>query len=302
MLPLMSWAILWVNPGEVIEKRGLVIWTFPILIQEIHEVGVLIRRLLIRPGAIGDFIVSLPAMESLRADYTEVWCAEQNVALARFADRAQSIGRSGLDRLGLLPGEDVVERLRGFDSIVSWYGGAREEFERLGLPAVILPALPGAGRHAVEFYNEQARGLGGAPGRFPSITCPRVRREFAAIHPFASGERKRGPMEWFEAAARRLGERIPVRWVCGPEDELAGAVRIADLYELACWLRGARVLVGNDSGIAHLAAAVGTPVVSLFPARSGADARVWAARGDAVLVQRGFTGVQAGQKPCPTNC
>ena len=30
------------------------------------------RRLLIRPGAIGDLIVSLPALEFLRADYTDV--------------------------------------------------------------------------------------------------------------------------------------------------------------------------------------------------------------------------------------
>jgi ADP-heptose:LPS heptosyltransferase len=236
----------------------------------------LIRRLLIRPGAIGDFVVSLPAMESLRTDYTEVWCAEQNVALARFADRTISIGQSGLDRLGLLPADDVVERLRGFDSIVSWYGSAREEFEPLDLPAVILPALPSGGRHAVDFYNAQAAGLGAVrPSRFPSIPCPTVKRGFAAIHPFASGERKRGPMAWFESMAERLGERMPVRWLSGPLDELTEAVRIDDLYDLACWLCGARVFVGNDSGIAHLAAAVGTPVVSWFGA---GDVRVWGAR------------------------
>ena len=31
------------------------------------------RRLLIRPGAIGDLIVSLPALECLKAEYLEVW-------------------------------------------------------------------------------------------------------------------------------------------------------------------------------------------------------------------------------------
>jgi len=256
--------------------RHEVIWTFSILIQVIHGGPDLIRRLLIRPGAIGDFIVSMPAMESLRADYTEVWCAEQNVALARFADRAISIGQSGLDRLGVLPAHDVVERLRGFDSIISWYGSARGEFERLGLPAVILPALPSGGRHAVDFYNAQAADQGAArPSRFPSVPCPAVKREFAAIHPFASGERKRGPMAWFESIAERLEARMPVRWLSGPFDELQGTVRIDDLYDVACWLRGACVFVGNDSGIAHLAAAVGTPVVSWFGA---GDARVWAAR------------------------
>ncbi len=90
------------------------------------------RRLLIRPGAIGDFVVSLPALESLRVAYTEVWCAGQNVPLARFADSAQSIVASGLDRLGLLPAEEVVQRLRGFDSVISWYGTNNPEFRHIG--------------------------------------------------------------------------------------------------------------------------------------------------------------------------
>jgi ADP-heptose:LPS heptosyltransferase len=220
-------------------------------------------------------------MEALRAEYTEVWCAERNVPLARFADRAVSIGSAGLDRLGFLPADDVVERLRGFDSIMSWYGSGRAEFRELmaelRLPVEFLPALPSGGRHAVDFYNAQVVPIASRrPARFPSIACPAVRRTFAAIHPFASSAAKRAPFEVFEAAAGRLGAAMPVEWVCGPEESLAGAVRIDDLYELACWLRGARIFVGNDSGISHLAAAVGTPVLEFFRA---SDARVWSARG-----------------------
>ena len=89
-------------------------------------------------------------MESLRADYTEVWCAGQNVPLARFADSAQSIVASGLDGLGLLPSDHVVERLRSFDSVISWYGSGRPEFRELvrdlGLPFTFLSALPDGGR------------------------------------------------------------------------------------------------------------------------------------------------------------
>src|SRR6059036_3655523 len=96
------------------------------------------RRLLIRPGAIGDLIVSLPALESLRAEYLEVWVAEQNVPLIRFADAVCSIGSTGLDMLEIDPPARLVERLKGFDSIVSWYGSSRPEFReavaRLGLP------------------------------------------------------------------------------------------------------------------------------------------------------------------------
>jgi heptosyltransferase-3 len=241
------------------------------------------RRLLIRPGAVGDFILSLPAMESLRADFTEVWCAGQNVSLARFADSAHSIVSAGLDRLGFLPADDVIERMRGFDSIVSWYGANRPEFRELtgalGLPIHFLTALTDGRLHAADFYAAQARGLEGGSlsvARHPAIPCPDVPRTFAVIHPFASNLAKRAPMDVFQRTALRLAESMPVKWLCGPEEELEGAVRIPDLYDLACWLRGARVFVGNDSGISHLAAAVGTPVISFF---QSTEPRIWAPRG-----------------------
>jgi ADP-heptose:LPS heptosyltransferase len=239
------------------------------------------RRLLIRPGAIGDFIVSLPAMEALRGDYTEVWCAQQNVPLARFANASRSIIAAGLDRLGLLPADEVIERLRSFDAILSWYGTQRDDFRKmvrsLDLPFEFLPALPDGGLHAVDYYRGQVNDR--PVGRFPRIECPDATREFAVIHPFASSVAKRAPMEWFESAARVLGESMPVHWLCGPEEQLTGAVRIDDLYELACWLRRARIFVGNDSGISHLAAAVGTPVYACFRTT---DPKIWAPRGLAV--------------------
>lgn len=240
------------------------------------------KRLLIRPGAIGDFILSLPALEALRTDYTEIWCAEQNVPLAKCADAARSIVSAGLDRLGLLPADDVVDRLRKFDSIVSWYGANRPDFRELvsslSLPFTFLPALPpNGGRHAIEFYNSQAFGIAGKrASRFPRIAVPAQKREFAVIHPFASSVRKRAPMAVFECMAAQLESRMPIRWLCGPEENLESATRIADLYDLAMFLRGARVYVGNDSGITHLAAAVGTPVMALF---RESDPRVWAPRG-----------------------
>jgi ADP-heptose:LPS heptosyltransferase len=243
----------------------------------------MMRRLLIRPGAIGDFIVSLPALEALAAGggYTEVWCAEQNVQLVRFADRVRSIGSAGLDRLGVIHADDVVERLLGFDEIVSWYGENRPEFRELmvglGVPVRFLRALPDGSCHAADFY---ARQVGAGTAR-PVIPCPGVERTFAVIHPFASSVAKRASLDVFRSVAEKLGRSMPVHWLCGPEEELAAAVRISDLYELACWLRGARIFVGNDSGISHLAAAVGTPVMAFFRA---SDPRVWAPRGCAVDV------------------
>jgi heptosyltransferase-3 len=247
------------------------------------------KRLIIRPGAIGDFIVSLPALEALArpGDFTEVWCAEQNMPLAGFADRAQSIGSSGLDRLGITHADDVVERLRKFDEIISWYGENRPEFREfvseIGLPFRFLRALPDGGCHAADFYAAHARELGAEAAGNPRIICPDRPRTFAVIHPFASSQAKRASIEVFQAAAEKLGRAMPVHWLCRPEEELPGAMRIIDLYELACWLRGARIFVGNDSGISHLAAAVGTPVTVFFRA---SDPKVWAPRGTAVNVVR----------------
>lgn len=245
------------------------------------------RRLLIRPGAIGDFIVSLPALEFLRAEETEVWTSGANVSLARFADRAVSIADTGIDTLGLPDRsvhEAVLEKLRSFDSIVSWYGTNREEFRAAtaGLPMVFHPALPveGGKRHAVDFYLEQV----GAPlGAVPQLPVTRRRGEAAVIHPFSGSARKNWPLENFRRLADELSRQMPVCWTAGPEEALAEAVRFDDLWDLAEWLAGARLYIGNDSGISHLAAACGVPVVALFGPTSP---RIWAPRGPAVRVVR----------------
>ena len=239
-------------------------------------------RLIIRPGAIGDCILALPAMEALRP--SEVWVSSPNVPLIRFVDRVCPIASTGLDLLGVPdvePPRGLIERLRTFDSIVSWYGENRAEFraavEKLGLPFRFLRALPREheGTNAVDFFLEQ---VGAAPA-VPRIPCPREDGGFAVIHPFSGSPRKNWPLENYRELARRLP--VPVRWCAGPEEALEDAVRIDHLYELACWLGRARLFIGNDSGIAHLAAAVGTPVVAIFIV---SDPRVWGPRGECVRV------------------
>jgi heptosyltransferase-3 len=237
-----------------------------------------VRRLIIRPGAIGDFVVSLPAMEYLRTDYVEVWTTSVNTPLARFADRSDSIVSAGLDALVL--GEPVLQRLDGFDSIVSWYGTNRPEFREAvkHLPFTFYHALPleGAALHAVDYYLLQV----GAPvSAVPSIRVNRSDGEFIAIHPFSGGRRKNWPLARFRELAARLGEIVG--WSAGPEEPLDAATRFDDLWSLAQWLARASLFVGNDSGISHLAAACGVPVVALF---GPTDPRVWAPRGTNVRV------------------
>jgi hypothetical protein len=232
-------------------------------------------------------------MKCLRADYLEVWAATPNVPLAaRIAHHARSIGSTGLDLLELTgPSERLLETLRGFDSIVSWYGAGRPEFREavaaLRLPFQFFTALPpgGSGSHAADFCLEQARGvIKIAPctsDGIPHIACDAVRGNFAAIHPFAGSAKKRWPLDRFRELGDRLALKLPVEWCAGPEDELLGARRFDDLYELACWLATARVYIGNDSGPTHLAAAVGAPVVALF---GPSDPAIWAPRGPHVAI------------------
>src|SRR5271157_567025 len=86
------------------------------------------RRLLIRPGAIGDVILSLPALESARADYTEVWAPRVTLPLIRFADKTRAIADTGLDLVGVTEAE--CPALKTFDEIYSWYGTNRPEFRQ----------------------------------------------------------------------------------------------------------------------------------------------------------------------------
>jgi hypothetical protein len=222
--------------------------------------------------------VSLPALECLRADYTEVWVSSQNISLIRFAAHVHSIGSTGLDLVGVVESPpELMQRLRSFDSIVSWYGSNRPEFRDAvsGLPFEFYAALPAEGTavNASDFYLSQ---VGFPPGTPPRIDCPLEDRRFVAIHPFSGSPRKNWPTENFCELARRLEQIASVEWCI----ELNGEHRIPDLWDLACWLAKARLYVGNDSGITHLAAAVGTPVVAWF---GPTDPAVWAPRGEHVI-------------------
>jgi hypothetical protein len=245
------------------------------------------RRLVIRPGAIGDFILSLPALACLKAEYLEVWTTRRNVPLVRLAHQVRAIDATGLDLVGIT--DPPPARLRQFDEIVSWYGSNRSEFRDAvaGLPFRFFTALPpeGARVHATDFYLEQVRTLVScASDAQPRISCDVVRESFAVIHPFSGSSGKNWPLAKFRAVAAQLERIMPVRWCAGEEDPpLPGAVRIDDLYQLACWLAKARLYVGNDSGITHLAAAVGTPVLALF---GPTDPAIWAPRGPHVRVCR----------------
>ena len=130
-------------------------------------------------------------------------------------------------------------------------------------------------------------------------------RPLVAIHPGSGGERKNWPPERWRDLGRALlarppAERLRLLLIGGEADvktvaalraewtPLAGPgdLLVADdcsLPQVAALLARCRLFVGHDSGISHLAAAVGVPCVLLF---GPTDPDVWAPPYPAVRVLR----------------
>jgi len=116
---------------------------------------------------------------------------------------------------------------------------------------------------------------------------------YAVLHPGADADARRWPLERFAEAAALLEDAGLRPVVTGGPDEVGLTAAVADgaakavdlggalaLPDLAAVLAGADVLVAGNTGPAHLAAAVGTPIVSLFS--PVVDAECWAPYGTRV--------------------
>jgi heptosyltransferase-2 len=106
-----------------------------------------------------------------------------------------------------------------------------------------------------------------------------------ALAPGAVGPGKRWPTARFGELARRLTDQGAAIWVVGSPTETPLAQEIAaaagprvrdltgtDLRNAIVALKAADAAVSNDSGLMHIAAALGTPTVALF---GPTDPRLW---------------------------
>jgi ADP-heptose:LPS heptosyltransferase len=138
--------------------------------------------------------------------------------------------------------------------------------------------------------------------RRPDLRLPARLCGATVIHPGAGSPARRWPPQrWAEVARRRAagGDRViltgdrrerPLAWDVARRAGLpAGAVLAGrtDLGELASLVSSARLVLSADTGIAHLAAALGTPAVTIFgptppawwaprPGRPGRHRGLWA--------------------------
>jgi ADP-heptose:LPS heptosyltransferase len=112
---------------------------------------------------------------------------------------------------------------------------------------------------------------------------------FLAIHPGSGSRLKNWPLERFADAARRLSPGQPWLLVLGPAEEDvapppgARLARGLPLRALGAVLARAGLLLGNDSGVTHLAAACGTRTLALF---GPTDPALWAPVGGPVATLR----------------
>ena len=112
---------------------------------------------------------------------------------------------------------------------------------------------------------------------------------FVVIHPGSGGSARDWPAEGFAALGRRLLEEGRNVLITGSEAErelvnlvavgagkgACAAAGLFTLHELAAVLAQASLFVGNSSGPLHLAVAMGTPVVGLYPQLPEIGPRRW---------------------------
>lgn len=134
--------------------------------------------------------------------------------------------------------------------------------------------------------------------RLHATGIDKTRTPLAVIHPAAAFDTKQWATERFARVAESLASRglAIVAITASSEAHVADnlkqhatspVVGLTDLTlpEVTALLSQARLFVGNDSGVAHMAAAVGTPSVVVFGSSNTAHWRPWAKAAADVVVE-----------------
>jgi lipopolysaccharide heptosyltransferase I len=166
----------------------------------------------------------------------------------------------------------------------------------------LIARRPSFHTHAVDWYLRTLPLLGLTPCDdfewlpFRSQVAAAIRRKWpvnserwVVLQPGARWLNKRWPVESFALLARQIVQQFPeinLAILGGPEDAALGAAitraagaRCLDLTgrlslpEMVEWIRSCQLMVTNDTGPMHVAAALGKPVIALFgptePRRTG---------------------------------
>jgi heptosyltransferase-2 len=282
------------------------------------------RILVIRGGAIGDFILTLPVFSALRAHFPrarlEVLGYPHIARLGLIGDLTDAVhpiearALAGFFARGGRLDETVSGFFEQFALIVSYLYDPDDIFRINVSRASDAQFIAGPHRpdelgnlHAADVFLRPLERLAvfeadATPRLHPQPGSPGPGR-WLAVHPGSGSESKNWPeRRWSELLRRTVAESDLQILIVGGEAEgdrlerLAGAIpsgrfrlaRSLPLDELACLLRGCSHFIGHDSGITHLAAAVGLPCVVLWGPSNPA---LWRPRGDRILVLQDDTGI-----------
>jgi heptosyltransferase-3 len=280
------------------------------------------NMIVLHPGAVGDFLLALPALRALRSTYPDeaiVWIAQPSI-LRLFSESGLYDKGISIDSASaaLLFSDSFLRHDFPVESVgaaVAWLkdrdGSLSRNLRALGADPLIIgrPLSDPSPKHRSDLFFDSLRPLqvrSDYSGRFSSWE-EKLREEGmnllgksgipppVVLHPGAGSPRKRWPPSQFA----RLGDRIssqscPVLLLEGPAEEgLAESVSEQmsekvlvvsglDLKTAAGLLSASRGFVGNDSGMTHLAAAMGVPTLALF---KETDPDHWRPRGERVWVE-----------------
>ena len=289
-----------------------------------HTGGILV----IRGGAIGDFILTLPVLAALRAHFPgarlEVLGYRHIVELALvggLADEVCSIearALAGFFADGAILAPEWESYFGQFDIILSFLYDPEGTFERnvrrCGKGQFIAgPHRPNEREPvpATEVFLRPLQRL----AIFEADPVPALRLDSAlvksqvalqgtlALHPGSGSERKNWPeSHWAKVLDGLLDRSSRKLLLVGGEAELERCHRLAarvppdrlhraiqlPLPELAARLANASMLIGHDSGISHLAAALGIEVLILWGETAEA---IWRPQGPRVRLLRSARGL-----------
>jgi ADP-heptose:LPS heptosyltransferase len=171
-----------------------------------------------------------------------------------------------------------------------------------GIPSLYWqPPFPAERLHAIDYHLSLFTDpkLLDPEEKIPRISPPEKRLEQSrkfftenllpvALHPGSGSRIKNWPFECFLLVAEVLRKKgTPILWLLGPAEEgievPAQDIVVSNQPFALCaaLLSRCRAFIGNDSGMAHLAAAAGCRTVALF---GPSDPDVWAPRGKDVHV------------------
>lgn len=286
------------------------------------------RILVIRGGAIGDFILTLPAIAGLRQQFPEahleVLGYPHIVQLAEaggLVNRVQPIEARGLAgffaRNGELSGE-LCDYFSEFNIIVSYLYDPDEIFKTNIARCSRAQFIAGPHRpdesakiHATEVFLKPLERLAiFETNQVPHLSLvveesTKAHALTIAIHPGSGSERKNWPKTNWKALFQELigrfafnlllvggeaeGDQLANYAKLLPEDRVHVA-RSLPLKELARQLKDCAGFIGHDSGITHLAAAVGLPTLALW---ADTNIDVWRPLGANVVILQGEAGISS---------